>query len=230
MLERLKADERLREIPVIMISGLQETDSVIRCIEAGAEDYLPKPFNPVLLRARIGACLERKRWHDRERHYLARLEAEKERSEALLRNILPEPDRQPPERRRDGDRRPLRGGHDPVLRPGRIHRAAARTAPPQLVDNLNHLFSAFDALTRGLGVEKIKTIGDAYMAAAGLPEPRPDHAEAMAELALGMLDAVEQLNAPARPATASGSGCTLARSWPASSARTSSSTTCGATR
>ena len=66
---------------------------MIRCIEAGAEDYLPKPFNPVLLRARINACLERKRWHDRERHYLARLEEEKERSEALLRNILPEPDR-----------------------------------------------------------------------------------------------------------------------------------------
>jgi DNA-binding response OmpR family regulator len=79
VLERLKADERLREIPVIMISGLRETDSVIRCIEAGAEDYLPKPFDPVLLRARIGACLERKRWHDRERHYLARLEAEKAR-------------------------------------------------------------------------------------------------------------------------------------------------------
>jgi adenylate cyclase len=57
VLERLKTDERLRDIPVIMISGLQETDSVIRC-EAGAEDYLPKPFNPVLLRARISACLE----------------------------------------------------------------------------------------------------------------------------------------------------------------------------
>ena len=52
VLERLKADERLHDIPVIMISGLQETDSVIRCIEAGAEDYLAKPFNPVLLRAR----------------------------------------------------------------------------------------------------------------------------------------------------------------------------------
>ena len=77
VLERLKADERLHDIPVIMISGLQETDSVIRCIEAGAEDYLPKPFNPVLLRARISACLERKRWRDRERRYLERIELEK---------------------------------------------------------------------------------------------------------------------------------------------------------
>ena len=104
-------------------------------------------------------------------------------------------------------------------------------APAQLVNDLNRLFSAFDALARWLGVEKIKTIGDAYMAAAGLPEPRPDHAEAMAELALGMLDAVERLNSasettvpgPDRDAHRTGRGRR-------SSARTSSSTTCGATR
>ena len=89
VLERLKADERWHDIPVIMISGLQETDSVIRCIEAGAEDYLAKPFNPVLLRARISACLERKRWRDRERRYVERIELERQRYETLLRNILP---------------------------------------------------------------------------------------------------------------------------------------------
>src|ERR1700682_5123020 len=91
MLERLKSDERLYSIPVIMISGLSESEAVIRCIEAGADDYLPKPFNLVLLRARINAGLERKRWREREQDYLSRLEAEKERSEALLRNILPVP-------------------------------------------------------------------------------------------------------------------------------------------
>jgi class 3 adenylate cyclase len=64
VLEQLKKDEALRHIPVIMISSLDELDSVIRCIELGAEDYLPKPFNPTLLRARIGACLEKKRLHD----------------------------------------------------------------------------------------------------------------------------------------------------------------------
>ena len=78
VLERLKADERWHDIPVIMISGLQETDSVIRCIEAGAEDYLAKPFNPVLLR-RASACLERKRWRDRERRYVERIELERQR-------------------------------------------------------------------------------------------------------------------------------------------------------
>ena len=79
---RLKADAATRHVPVIMISALDELDSTVRCIEAGAEDYLPKPFNPVLLRARIGACLEKKRLLDE-------VHAEKERSEALLLNILP---------------------------------------------------------------------------------------------------------------------------------------------
>jgi two-component system sensor histidine kinase ChiS len=61
MLHYLKADEALRHIPVIMITALSELDSAVRCIEMGAEDYLPKPFNPTLLKARIGACLEKKR-------------------------------------------------------------------------------------------------------------------------------------------------------------------------
>jgi GAF domain-containing protein/ActR/RegA family two-component response regulator len=64
VLAEMKANDGLRHIPVIMISAVDEIDSVIRCIELGAEDYLPKPFNPTLLRARVGACLERKRLHD----------------------------------------------------------------------------------------------------------------------------------------------------------------------
>lgn len=65
-LTRLKADEELRHLPVIMISALDDIASVVRCIEAGAEDYLPKPFNATLLRARIGACLEKKALRDQE--------------------------------------------------------------------------------------------------------------------------------------------------------------------
>ena len=60
VLERLKSDPSLYDIPVIVLSALDEIGSVVRCIELGAEDYLPKPFDPVLLRARIGACLEKK--------------------------------------------------------------------------------------------------------------------------------------------------------------------------
>ena len=195
VLERLKADDRLHDIPVIMISGLQETDSVIRCIEAGAEDYLPKPFNPVLLRARISACLERKRWRDRERRYAERIELERQRHEILLRNILPG---QIVTRLNKGE----------VVIADRVEEAtilfadlvgftavASRVTPAVLVDNLNRIFSAFDDLCRRSGIEKIKTIGDAYMAAAGLPVPRPDHAEAIADFALAMLDTLEAVNA-----------------------------------
>ena len=66
VLQRLKADPALRSIPVLMISALDEIESVVRCIELGAEDYLNKPFDPVLLQARVGACLEKKRLHDQE--------------------------------------------------------------------------------------------------------------------------------------------------------------------
>ena len=70
VLEHLKAHPRLRDIPVIMISAVEELESVVKCIELGAQDYLPKPFNPVLLRARLSACLERKRLRDQEIDYL----------------------------------------------------------------------------------------------------------------------------------------------------------------
>jgi adenylate cyclase len=66
VLQRMKADAALRDIPVLMISALDELESVVRCIQLGAEDYLNKPFDPVLLQARVGACLEKKRLHDQE--------------------------------------------------------------------------------------------------------------------------------------------------------------------
>ena len=74
VLELLKSEPSLRNIPVIVLSALDEIGSVVRCIELGAEDYLPKPFDPVLLRARIGACLEKKRLRDQEVRLRAELE------------------------------------------------------------------------------------------------------------------------------------------------------------
>jgi sigma-B regulation protein RsbU (phosphoserine phosphatase) len=89
VLEHMKADPGLREIPVIMISALGELDSVIRCIELGAEDYLPKPFNPTLLRARVGSSLEKKRLRDQVRASLARLEEEMDAARKLQLGMLP---------------------------------------------------------------------------------------------------------------------------------------------
>ena len=89
VLQRLKAAGQLHNIPVIMISALNEIDSVVRCIELGAIDYLGKPFDPVLLRARVGACLENKRLRDEVRAHLARIEEELESARELQLSMLP---------------------------------------------------------------------------------------------------------------------------------------------
>ncbi len=69
-LRRMKADDRLRDLPVIVISGVDELDSVVRCIEMGAADYLPKPFNGAILKARVSTSLASKRLRDLELEYL----------------------------------------------------------------------------------------------------------------------------------------------------------------
>lgn len=88
-LTQLQADPQLRHIPAIMISALDELDSVVRCIELGAADYLLKPFNPVLLRARVGACVEKKRLRDAEQQYLRGLERELEIGREIQSGFLP---------------------------------------------------------------------------------------------------------------------------------------------
>jgi adenylate cyclase len=194
VLVRMKADERLRRIPVIMITALAETESAVRCIEAGAEDYLPKPFDPTLLRARINACLHKKHWRDREQRYLRRIEDETAKFERLLLTILPS---QVIGRLNQGE----------VMIADRFDSVSvlfadlvgftehsARTTPAVMVEYLNRLFSEFDSLARELGVEKIKTIGDAYMAVAGLPDPNPDPFAAIAKMALGMIDRLNHIN------------------------------------
>jgi class 3 adenylate cyclase len=193
VLRRLKSDPLVRHIPVIMISALDEIDSTVRCIEAGAEDYIPKPFDPVLLGARIEASLERKRLRDREQAFIDELQAEKSKSDSLLLNILPA---SVVERMRRGevsiaDRFP----EATILFSDIVGftSLAGRSSPGRIIEILNHLFSAFDALAKGLKLEKIKTIGDAYMVAGGLPEEQPDHALAVADMALGMMEAVREI-------------------------------------
>src|SRR5262245_28586915 len=93
----------------------------------------------------------------------------------------------PGSRRRGGDRRPLPRGHRAVRRPRGLHSQQPADRPrPGGGGGPHGLFSAFDELAQRYGLEKIKTIGDAYMVAGGLPKPRPDHAQAIAELALAM--------------------------------------------
>jgi sigma-B regulation protein RsbU (phosphoserine phosphatase) len=89
VLEHIKASPVWREIPIIMISALSEIESVIRCVELGAEDYLNKPFNATLLKARLGASLEKKRLRDEVRRNLQRLEDELDAARSLQLGMLP---------------------------------------------------------------------------------------------------------------------------------------------
>jgi adenylate cyclase len=193
LLCRLKSNLHTRHIPVIMISALDEIDSAIRCIEAGAEDYLPKPFNPVLLRARIDASLEKKWLRDRERSHFEEMRVEKQRSEALLLNILPQ---SIVSRMRNGetviaDRHP----DATILFVDLVgFTSLSSQHPPDMVlDLLSKIFGLFDGAVAAHGLEKIKTIGDAYMVAGGLPEPVADHTRRAAELAVEMLAIVRQV-------------------------------------
>jgi len=194
VLTRMKEQNVLRDIPVIMISALDEIESVARCIEAGAEDYLPKPFNPILLQARINAALEKKRWRERERQYLDQMEAEKRKYKDLLHSILPQ---QIVTRLNDGETTIADRHTDVTVLFSDIvgfTEMSAKLSPAHVVRSLNSIFSGFDETAMELGVEKIKTIGDAYMVAAGVPEGRSDHAEVIVEMALRMLSQVEELN------------------------------------
>ncbi|MCE0483569.1 MAG: SpoIIE family protein phosphatase [Methylacidiphilales bacterium] len=102
MLKRVKSDSALRHLPIVLLSEQKDTDTVIRCIEAGADDYLPKPFNPALLKARIRGCLERKNLRDQEQRLLATIKTQQDRLDAelaeaaeYLRSLLPPPTAEP---------------------------------------------------------------------------------------------------------------------------------------
>ena len=193
VLAHMKQDRSLRDLAVIVISALDEMDSIIKCIEMGAEDYLPKPFDPILLRARIGACLEKKRLRDQEQAYLKEIQTEREKSERLLLNVLPPPIA---ERLKEGEVVIADNYAEVTVLFADIvsfTTLSAEMLPATLVALLNDIFSEFDQLARHFGLEKIKTIGDNYLIVGGLPTPRPDHAEAIAEMALGMQDVMRKI-------------------------------------
>lgn len=193
-LERIKANERWRTIPVVMLSALDDADSTARCITAGAEDYVPKPFNPVVLRARINASLEKKRLRDQEERYLERIKQEQAKSEQLLLTILPDAIAT---RLKSGERNivdEVKAASVMFIDIVGFTAIAADTDPDTTVSLLNKLFSSFDSLVDVHGLEKIKTIGDAYMAVAGVPNPVEDHALRAARMALAVQKALVIFN------------------------------------
>lgn len=187
VLERVKSDMKLRDIPVIMISALDEMDSIVKCIQLGAEDYLPKPFNGTLLRARVGACLEKKKLRDQEAVYLERLEAEQKRSDELLHAILPEG--AVSELKATNAVQPRRYEDVAVLFCDIVGFTRYCDGQPaeKVVSELQGLVQAYEDSAAEHGMEKIKTVGDAFVGTAGLLRKLPSPVEAAVRCGLDMV-------------------------------------------
>jgi adenylate cyclase len=193
VLRRLKASEAFRHIPVIMISALDELDSVVRCIESGAEDYLPKPFNPVLLRARIAACLEKKLLRDREVLHLRMIEEERRRADELLHVILPHEIVE--ELKATNAVKPKRYENVAVLFcdiVGFTPYCSGRE-PDEVVRHLQQLVEVYEEIALQYDLQKIKTIGDAFMATAGAIRPVARPALNAVRCGLDMVTTARQL-------------------------------------
>lgn len=194
VLQRLKATPAWRHIPVIIVSALDDFDSIVKGIELGADEYLPKPFDPIFLKARLRASLERKRWRDQERAYLQTIQVEREHSERLLLNILPAPIA---ERLKSGESVIADEFSDVTVLFADIvgfTPLASQMLPKDLVRLLNQIFTIFDELANTYGLEKIKTIGDAYMVVGGLPTVREEHTQAVANFALDIQKSLVDFN------------------------------------
>ncbi|KWK48284.1 cyclase [Burkholderia stagnalis] len=208
VMESLKALEADNYLPVIVITA--QPAHKLCALEAGAKDFISKPFDLAEVLMRVRNMLEvrvlnrtlREQGDELKRLY-AKVVAEQKVSERLLLNMLPYPIAQRlkahldemPERFPQviADRFP----EVSVLFADIVDFAgfAAGMSAEQLVEMLNDIFTEFDAIADRRGLEKIKTIGDAYMAAAGLPEPVADHAARAAHMALDMIDAMARFNA-----------------------------------
>ena len=201
VLTAMRLDSKIGGVPVIVISGGEQIEMAVQCIEAGAEDYLTKPPHQTLLRARVTTSLEKKRLRDLDKLRFAQLQAEKElvelekeKSEKLLLNILPGAIAG----RLKGGEKTIANGHTTVSVMFAdlcgFTALSRKTNPADLVTMLNGIFTAFDTIVERHGVEKIKTIGDCYMTACGLPLHRHDHAQVVTQAALDMLHALKIIN------------------------------------
>ncbi len=196
MVRRFRSVSSTANVPIIVLSAKEEPTVKAEMLTNGASDYLVKLPDRVELLARVRAhsegytrLLERNAAFKALEQSLADLEREKERSEKLLLNILPE---EIADRLKDGPSTIAEYFPSVSVLFADLcgfTEFSQSIEPRELVGLLDEIFSAFDQLARSHGVEKIKTIGDAYMAVAGLPIPRADHADAVAKLALGMQDA-----------------------------------------
>ena len=195
VLAEMRDDVALRDIPVVMISVLEDINSVVRCIELGATDYLTKPFNPVLLKARIDNCIEKSRYRAQAAAYLERIEGERRRADELLATVLPRSIIRA--LKRDAGLVPQRYEDVAVLFCDVVgFTAYSEKNPPETVfAELEMLIDRFEAIAAKHGLDKIKTIGDAFMATANLLSPLDEPMLAAVACALDMVAAPQAVRA-----------------------------------
>jgi adenylate cyclase len=201
VLKEFKQTAKLKHIPIIMITAVDEIESVVRCIEMGADDYLMKPFNPVLLRARVNALLERKRLRDDEirmakglEQALFAIDRQTKKTQELLLNILPASVAE--ELQQNGVVEPMYFEDVTVVFADFVGFTLSTEELPadELVSALHEYFTAFDQIVGRYGLEKLKTIGDCYMYAGGIPQRNPSHPVDCILAAMEMVKITEQLS------------------------------------
>jgi adenylate cyclase len=180
VLERATADLRLRDIPIIITSALEEVDSVVKCIEMGAEDYLTKPVNPVLLKARIGASLEKKRLRDQQRELIKKFATSEVASDLETSGFS-------------------LGGKfiEATVMFSDIRSfttIAESQTPAETIELLNTYYTLmFEAISDQGGVVN-QMVGDGLMAIFGAPLLQADHCEHAVKASLDMIDMIRLLN------------------------------------
>jgi adenylate cyclase len=192
VLRRLKGDPAHHDLPVIMISALDEVASVVRCLEMGARDYLTKPFDPVLLRTRIGASLELRRAHLQADRLAEQLRGEQDFSDRLLLSLMPAT---VAGRIRAGESAIADARPEVTVLSAELEgcgRLISRNAPAELVAQLSEVFAGFEQLAQRHDLEVFRVSGLNCTAVAGLPTARDDHTEVIAELALELVEATQR--------------------------------------
>ena len=194
VLEFLKKDKRYYEIPIIMLSSMDDLTSIYRCIELGADDYVTKPFDKMILEARISACIEKKLLRDKEKLLLEEIRKEKEKSDSLLLNILP---KEIADRLKSGEELIADKHNEVSVLFADIVEFTPQSQnlnPKELVSILNSIFTHFDDLSTKYNIEKIKTIGDNYFAVAGLQSNGRKSAIDLINMAKDMISTIKNIN------------------------------------
>ena len=190
-MRRLKGDPATADIPVIFISALGQVEDKVEGFRSGAVDYVSKPFQKEEVVARVGT-------HLRLRQALRDAQTEREKSDTLLEALLPSVIAA--ELKEKGASEPRSFADASVLFSDLVDFTvqSASLGPAVLIAELNEMVGAFDAIVARNGCERIKTIGDAYLAVSGFPEPNPDHALCLARAGVQMIDylAARNLRSP----------------------------------